>query len=248
MTTSTGWIQNRFLAVVVLLSLVCMACASETSSSRNGETDTIDDEQTATSQTVETPQTDAEKVDDAVDEQLDATDPPATSELSDRIVDLGPANGIPEMPEAGPSPVAIKIDRIGLENTVVRAVGVEPNGEMEIPEALEVGWYQYGPTPGQQGSAVLAGHIASGGINGAFLDLDRLEPGDLVEVVFDDGTSTQFEVTKAEQYEKYSLPFDDVFAETGDPQLVLITCGGEFDSEARSYEDNVVVFATPVAA
>jgi hypothetical protein len=36
-----------------------------------------------------------------------------------------------------------------------------------------------------------------------------------------------------------------VWAREGDPQLVLITCGGEFDAQARSYEDNVVAFARP---
>jgi hypothetical protein len=38
---------------------------------------------------------------------------------------------------------------------------------------------------------------------------------------------------------------DAAGARDGDPQLVLITCGGEFDTEARSYADNVVAFARP---
>ena len=29
------------------------------------------------------------------------------------------------------------------------------------------------------------------------------------------------------------------------PELVLITCGGEFDPDAGSYEDNVVAYAEP---
>jgi len=32
----------------------------------------------------------------------------------------------------------------------------------------------------------------------------------------------------------------------GAPRLVLITCGGRFDPVARSYEDNIVVYAEPV--
>jgi hypothetical protein len=37
-----------------------------------------------------------------------------------------------------------------------------------------------------------------------------------------------------------------VWARGGDSALVLITCGGDFDAEARSYEDNVVAYAAPV--
>ncbi len=170
-----------------------------------------------------------------------------TGTLSDRIVDLGPADGIPEVPVAGPQPVSVSIDRLGIEATTVLGVGIEPNGEMEVPPPLEVGWYEYGPSPGETGSAVLAGHIASEGIDGAFRYLDRMEVGDIVEVGYDDGSVSSFQVTALEQYEKYSLPFDTVFAEEGDPQLVLITCGGDFDSNARSYEDNVVVYAVPVS-
>lgn len=169
-----------------------------------------------------------------------------TGTLSDRIVDLGPANGIPEPPVEGPKPTRVSIDRIGVEAATVLGVGIEPNGEMEVPPPLEVGWYEYGPTPGDTGSAVLAGHIASNGIDGAFRYLDRVEVNDVVEVGYEDGSVARFQVTAVEQYEKYSLPFDNVFAEEGDPQLVLITCGGDFDSQARSYEDNVVVYAVPV--
>ena len=36
-----------------------------------------------------------------------------------------------------------------------------------------------------------------------------------------------------------------VFARTGPPQLVLISCGGPFDAERGSYRDNIAVFAMP---
>jgi hypothetical protein len=43
---------------------------------------------------------------------------------------------------------------------------------------------------------------------------------------------------------KDDFPTIDVYGNTDDAQLRLITCGGDFDAGARSYEDNVVVFAT----
>lgn len=168
------------------------------------------------------------------------------STLSDRIVDLGPAAGIPEPPPASLHPVSVRIDKIGVNDAAVIDVGVAPSGEMEVPPPLEVGWYQHGPAPGEQGSAVLAGHIASGGVDGAFRYLDRLEPGDRFTISFEDGTTREFEVTDLQQYDKDDLPFDQVFSVEGEPRLALITCGGAFDYSARSYEDNIVAYAVPV--
>jgi hypothetical protein len=34
-----------------------------------------------------------------------------------------------------------------------------------------------------------------------------------------------------------------VWARDGEPQPVLITCGGEFDNASDDYEDNVVAYA-----
>lgn len=171
---------------------------------------------------------------------------PLLTTLSDRIVDLGQAAGIPEPPSPSLHPVSIQIDEIGVVDIPVIDVGVEPSGEMEVPPPLEVGWYQYGPAPGEQGSAVLAGHIASGGIDGAFRNLDRLVAGDRFTITFEDGTSRQFEVTELQQYDKAELPFDRIFTDDGEPRLALITCGGAFDYSARSYEDNIVAYAVPV--
>jgi hypothetical protein len=41
------------------------------------------------------------------------------------------------------------------------------------------------------------------------------------------------------------VPLDALFQRTGPPRLVLLTCGGEFQPELRSYADNVVVVAEP---
>lgn len=150
--------------------------------------------------------------------------------------------------EADVRPLSVSIDRLGLDGVAVQAVGVEPTGEMSIPPPREVGWYRYGPFPGGAGSAVLAGHIASGGIDGAFRHLDRLEAGDPIEVALSDGRRLRFAVTDTVQVGKAELPFDELFARSGPPRLALITCGGEFDYSARSYRDNLVVVAELAAA
>lgn len=142
------------------------------------------------------------------------------------------------------TPVGLRIDEIDVESPVI-PVGVLENGEMEIPGAAEVGWYRYGPSPGESGSAVLAAHIAYNGRNGVFRKLERVQVGDTFEVVYDDGSASTFVVTEVAHYGKAALPFDRVFAKDGDAEIVLITCGGTFNESLRSYEDNFVVYATP---
>ena len=99
---------------------------------------------------------------------------PAASPFAARIQALGTAPTLadlaPSGAPAGPVPRQLQLPTIGVVDAPVTSVGVEPNGDMEIPGAREVGWYQYGPTPGADGSAVLAAHIAFNGVDGVFDD------------------------------------------------------------------------------
>lgn len=146
-----------------------------------------------------------------------------------------------------PRPTALTIGALGVRQAPVIDVGVQDDGAMEIPPVDEVGWYRYGAAPGGEGSAILAAHIAYDGEDGVFVDLVELGPGAEVEVALDDGTTSRYVVESTARYPKDALPEEVVFARTGPPRLVLVTCGGRFDAEARSYDDNVVVTAIPLA-
>jgi LPXTG-site transpeptidase (sortase) family protein len=139
----------------------------------------------------------------------------------------------------------MSFDAIGVGVAPVVDVGVEVDGEMEIPGATEVGWYRYGPVPGAEGSAVLAAHISWNGRDGVFRRLARAEPGQRFTVSFDDGAIAEYEVVAIRQYPKDQLP-DELFAATGEPQVVLVTCGGSFNRSLNSYDDNIVAYAVPV--
>jgi LPXTG-site transpeptidase (sortase) family protein len=169
----------------------------------------------------------------------------APSPLAGAVRPLPPAPVTPDVTVGGPEPAALTIEALGVSGAPVRPVGVESDGAMEIPPVYEVGWYQFGARPGDPGSTVLAAHVAYNSVDGVFRRLDDLDAGDGVTVALSDGSTQAFVVTDVAQYPKSELPAA-VWARDGDPQLVLITCGGEFDAEARSYEDNVVVFARPV--
>ena len=150
--------------------------------------------------------------------------------------------------EPGPVPVGLRID--GLEvDSPVGSYGVNRRtGEMDVPDNVtDVGWYQYGASPGERGSSVLAAHVdlASQG-PGVFFNLRKLDPGMLVVVEMDDGTERYFRVQARKTYDKDELPLDVIFAKDGPPILTLITCGGGFNENIGSYDSNVVVYAVPV--
>jgi LPXTG-site transpeptidase (sortase) family protein len=152
-------------------------------------------------------------------------------------------------PDVGPTPVGLTIEKLGID-APVGEYGVDNQGRMDVPDNItEVGWYKFGPSPGEDGSAVLAAHVdLAGPGKGLFYDLDELEPGDMVTVSYSDGVAADFEVIARSTYLKTELPLDTIFSRTGQPVLTLVTCGGGFSRSANSYDSNVVVYAVPVGS
>ena len=70
--------------------------------------------------------------------------------------------------------------------------------------------------------------------------------GNEITVTRQDGSVATFAVDRVERHRKDDFPTIEVYGNTDDAQLRLITCGGAFDPDARSYEDNVVAFASLV--
>jgi sortase (surface protein transpeptidase) len=91
---------------------------------------------------------------------------------------------------------------------------------------------------------VIAGHVDAReqGL-GVLAPLRDAAVGAEIVVTNADGTATRWRVVSRELISKQTLPLDRLFTRTGPPRLTLITCGGPFLPEYRSYRDNVVVVA-----
>ena len=152
-----------------------------------------------------------------------------------------------EGPQSVVQPVSIRVAEIGLEAPVI-SVGVDDNNQLDVPAADTVGWYQYSARPGEQGASVLAAHVDYGGVPGAFFNLEAVVPGETLDVVLSDGSVLSYVVVGNTEYDKSELPAEELFRKDGEPVLQLITCGGTFDPDARSYVANVVVTAVPLSA
>lgn len=143
-------------------------------------------------------------------------------------------------------PTSIAIARLGVRMPVL-GVGVAADGQMALPpDPADVGWYHYGPRPGDSaGATVLAAHIDAPGYGiGPLARLGELRQGDVITVV-SRGISRRYLVSSTRQIEKTSLDLAALFTRTGPPRLHLISCGGDFDRTKRHYEQNVVVLAFP---
>ncbi len=146
-----------------------------------------------------------------------------------------------------PRPVGLRIDTVDVAKFPVRAIGLEPDGQLEIPDETEIGWYQYGATAGQPGATVLAAHVNWNRTPGPFARLGTVDPGARIDVTLDDGSVRRYEVVERAIYGKLELPRERLWRNTGAEELVLITCGGDYNPEIRRYRENIVVYAVPVA-
>lgn len=144
-------------------------------------------------------------------------------------------------------PLRVKVPRIGVDAEIV-PVGLNERGELVVPPLDKprlAGWYELGPSPGEVGNAVVVGHVDSRNSGPAvFFHLGAVQRGDIIEIVRADGRPAKFVVDGVARYPKNNFPTELVYGPADRAQLRLVTCGGAFDSSARSYKDNVVVFAT----
>ncbi|MER7543709.1 class F sortase [Actinomadura sp.] len=140
-------------------------------------------------------------------------------------------------------PVRVDVPSIGVRAPLI-GLGLDAGGSVEVPSRpSEAGWYDRGPTPGERGAAVLLGHVDSARGAAVFYDLGRLRPGNRVEVSRADGRVAVFTVESVERVAKDRFPTRRVYGPLDHAGLRLVTCGGAFDRAARSYRDNVIVYA-----
>ncbi|MEV4253749.1 class F sortase [Spirillospora sp. NPDC049652] len=142
-------------------------------------------------------------------------------------------------------PVTIKIPRLGV-TAPVTGLGLKPDGTIEVPSLDRpnlAGWWNGGPTPGEEGPSVILGHVDARGRAAVFSRLRELREGDRVQVVRRDGRTAAFAVQRVEQVAKAAFPGEKVYAEDlRYAGLRLVTCGGDFDSGTGHYVDNVIAY------
>jgi hypothetical protein len=104
------------------------------------------------------------------------------------------------------------------------------------------------PLRSRHGTAIIAGHVDdfSQG-DGAFYFLYQVKPGALITVTGLDHKVTRWRAYQTAVTEKTALP-PGIWSLSGPPRLVLVTCGGPLlhTPAGNTYQDNVLIYATPV--
>lgn len=152
--------------------------------------------------------------------------------------------------EAGSSrPVRVLVPRAGVDAAVV-SVSSEKGGKVAAPPLGEenlAGWDRNGSTPGEPGAAVLVGHLDTKTGPAVFAKLSSVKKGDTVAVVRSDDRVVVFRATGTEEVGKSDFPVRKVFTDSGRSVIRLVTCGGHFNRERHSYDDNLIVYGDRVA-
>lgn len=137
-------------------------------------------------------------------------------------------------------PRYLTIEKLGIYNARVLAMGATPEGAMDVPDNIfDVGWYMGSSKPGFGGTAVIDGHNGGPNIHGVFKDLPILENGDLIKIERGDGKVFIYEVTENVEV---PLASSNAYMETafrspvdGTESVTLISCTGEWSQVQYTY-------------
>jgi hypothetical protein len=168
--------------------------------------------------------------------------PPQPSAAESRAA---PARQAPAAPPLSPSPPdRVRIPALGVDAPLT-GLGLTRTGSLDVPPADRknlAGWYEAGTTPGERGTAIVAGHVDNAEGPAVFYRLGALKRGATIEVDRRDGSIAVFTVDAVEVYDARAFPDAKVYGASRRPELRVITCGGGW-SRDTGYRGNVVAFA-----
>jgi len=141
-------------------------------------------------------------------------------------------------------PVRLIIPKIGVD-AFIESLGLTSDGAMDVPKIPNnVAWFNLGPRPGENGSAVIAGHYGfwKNGSGSIFDNLNKLKKGDEIFIEDKKGTITAFVVRELKRYNQNANVPEVFNLNDGESHLNLITCEGIWDKNKKTYSDRLIVF------
>jgi LPXTG-site transpeptidase (sortase) family protein len=140
-------------------------------------------------------------------------------------------------------PVRLQIPRMKVD-AKIDALGLTNSGDMASPiNIANAGWYKPGPKPGNEGSAVVAGHKTGlNGKPGIFSNLGTLKKGDNIRIIDEQNQIINFVVRETRNLNKDDET-TNVFTSSSGAHLNRITCAGSWNANDKSFTQRLVVFA-----
>lgn len=164
-----------------------------------------------------------------------------TNSNAEELVEEKPSNEeIREYTVSPDRPRYLTVERLGVKNARILAMGVNTSGELDTPRNIfDVGWYEGSGKPGQGGTLIIDGHNGGPHVHGVFKDLPTLVKGDVIKVERGDGEIFEYQVV-----ENVEVPLADSNAymstasrspEEGKESVTLISCTGEWSQAQGTY-------------
>lgn len=152
-------------------------------------------------------------------------------------------NSVPSTQSNLGLPIRLKIPAISVD-AAVEYVGIAPDGTMDVPKGpQDVAWFNLGPRPGENGTAVIAGHYGwKNGIPAVFDTISTLHKGDRLFIEDDKGLTTTFVVRELRTFDEKGDSSSVFSSDDEKAHLNLITCEGVWNAVTKSYSERLVVF------
>jgi LPXTG-site transpeptidase (sortase) family protein len=189
-----------------------------------------------------------------VEDVVPATAPPQDAgpgqivhwETSKECPEMDNPGGLPwkRTANAGPFPTggSVVLPSLRVDAPIVK-VGVGMDGQMVVPRnARDVAWLDQGGIPGDTNNVVIAGHISYSRQAGSFFRLRELAKGDNVTVAMG-GKHYKYRVVWNCFFDRNTTHAAQIMGKTDVPSVTLISCGGVFDSAARTHSQRIAVRA-----
>ena len=137
-------------------------------------------------------------------------------------------------------PRYLTIEKLGIHNARVLALGLNDLGELDTPNNIfDVGWYEQSGTPGNGGVLVIDGHNGGPNVHGVFKKLDELYNDDIITIERGDGKVFNYRVvenkkvplSEADEYMRVAF----TSPQPGTESITLISCTGEWSDTQQTY-------------
>jgi hypothetical protein len=167
---------------------------------------------------------------------------------SDSVPDEGPVLVDSTFQPPADEPYKIRIPEIDVEG-YIQKVGTELSDNIATPSSIFIaGWYVKSIKPGEsEGLSIINGHVHGVYKPGIFFNLKELSVGSVFNITYGDGHSYNFKV-KSVLTKSIQEAANILFAKdsTIKSQLNLITCGGKYDSNSKTYDQRVIVISEKI--
>lgn len=144
-------------------------------------------------------------------------------------------------------PRYISIPAININNARVLSVGVNSDGNIDVPKNVnDTAWYDGSAKPGQDGAVFIDGHTSfSRSFTAIFDNLPKLNIGDTITIERGDGKKFTYKIVDKETISRDRVDMNKALSVQGDAKqgLTLMTCTGKYNYATGGAQDRLIIYA-----